>query len=276
MGKIHDAISPQHAEFIAVQPVFFVATAAASTEQRVNVSPRAPGKSCVVTGPHQVAVADLSGSGCETAAHVLENGRLTLLFVNLLEGPPQMLRLHGYAKLKLPEEVDDALLARFPEKITSSPGFRCVYILNVDRVSTSCGYSMPEMSLERFRTILDEKSEQTDMHAYRTLKNCYSIDGIPSLMLLRLKDTVGPKPQNGYIYSTPLGTFDLAAKAKAQKRLQQIETSNARDFTNSRRPEKISLPPPTRSTFPVDPLSFFLGVLFCFVCHSFIASFSPE
>ena len=37
MGKIHDAIKPAHAEFIAEQHIFFVATAPLSAAGRVNL-----------------------------------------------------------------------------------------------------------------------------------------------------------------------------------------------------------------------------------------------
>ena len=41
---------------------------------------------------------DLTGSGSETAAHVLQNGRLTVMFV-ALEGSPKILRLHGTGEI---------------------------------------------------------------------------------------------------------------------------------------------------------------------------------
>lgn len=232
MGKTHEVLTAKHAKFMAKMPVFFVATAPSSTEQRVNVSPRAPGTSCVVTGPSSVAFADLTGSGCETAAHVLENGRMTLLFVNLLEGPPQMLRLHGKAKIMLPEETDEELVRRFPAELTASSGFRCVFLLDIDRISSSCGYSMPVMTLERYRNTLYEKTEETDAGEYRALKNCYSIDGLPSLELLKHAD-FGPKPTEGYVFAQKLPWFDVVGKFKARSRLNKVRTSRARGGTTS-------------------------------------------
>mmetsp|Transcript_9919 Transcript_9919/g.13969 ORF Transcript_9919/g.13969 Transcript_9919/m.13969 type:complete len:143 (+) Transcript_9919:106-534(+) len=138
MGKLHKEITQDFIDFIAKQKVFFVATAPSNLEHHVNVSPRSPGTSIVVLDPHSVAMADLSGSGAETASHLLQNGRMTLMFVNLEEGAPRILRLYGKAQIKLPSEVDEALLARFPEKLTTSKGFRAVYILSVDRITSSC------------------------------------------------------------------------------------------------------------------------------------------
>lgn len=262
MGKTHDQITEQHAKFIAKQPVFFMASAPHSG--RVNVSPRAPGKSCVVTSESSVAIADLSGSGCETAAHVLENGRLTLLFVNLEEGPPSMLRLHGVAKLKLPSEVDAELLARFPTDIVKSTGFRCVYEVDVDRVSTSCGYSMPVMHFDRFRTTLAEHTARQDMDAYRTLKNAFSIDGIPSLEILKDEaKTRGPKPTNGYIYSEPLSAFDFKGRAQAAERHAKLQASPARGAP------RCDEPPITKGSAAAPVVfAFSCGVLACLAAQA--------
>ena len=157
MGKTLPEISQREAEFIAKQPVFFVASAAA--DGCVNVSPRAPGSAVTVLNGKTVAMLDLSGSGSETAAHLMRNGRITLLFVNLEEGPPKMLRLHGRGSLLLPQEAAAAgLLERFGEALAANVGVRAVYKIAVERVSTSCGYSMPVMRFMRHRTTLDESS----------------------------------------------------------------------------------------------------------------------
>ena len=99
MGKVLDEIGPSEEEFISKQKVFFVGTAPLSAEHHVNVSPKAPGSSVKVLGPHKVAYADLTGSGSEAAAHVLENQRMCLMFCNLEEGPPKIVRLHGKAEM---------------------------------------------------------------------------------------------------------------------------------------------------------------------------------
>ena len=76
MGKIVECITPELEEFIAAQPLFFVATAPLSGEGHVNLSPK--GLDCFrVLSPGRVAYLDLTGSGNETAAHLVENGRIT-------------------------------------------------------------------------------------------------------------------------------------------------------------------------------------------------------
>jgi Pyridoxamine 5'-phosphate oxidase len=205
MGKVLEEISDKESRFIAESKVFFVATAPLSSEHHVSVSPKAPGNSCVVLSAHEVAYADLTGSGAETAAHVLQNGRMTLLFCNLERGAPQILRLHGKAELILAARVPATLLAKFPHHITSHIGFRAVYRLKVHRISTSCGYSLPQMDFVKYRSTLDEYTEKAGkagMFDYVTKKNSYSIDGLPSLALLREDGPMHVEPvvEDGYIF----------------------------------------------------------------------------
>jgi hypothetical protein len=208
MGKLLDCLRDQDAEFIAQQKVFFVATAPLSKDHHVNVSPKSPGTSLTVLDPHTVAYLDLTGSGSETAAHVAENGRMTILFCALEEGPPKLMRLHGNARVVLREHEKDALFSRFPKELTSSPGFRAVYILKADRISTSCGFSMPILKFDSHRQILHNWTEsrgRQGMLEYGIKKNSFSIDGISSLAVIRSKQEqsdfkIVPKPSDGYIY----------------------------------------------------------------------------
>lgn len=209
MGKLLDSIREHDVEFMAKQKVFFVATAPLSPHHRVNVSPKAPGTSLVVLNPHKVAYLDLTGSGSETAAHLAENGRITILFCNLEEGPPRLMRLHGKAHILLKEYVDADLLSKFPPSLTSHPGFRAIYIMEVDRISSSCGYSMPIMNFDRYRTTLDDWCEnkgQDGIEQYSLTKNSFSIDGMPSIAVIKLRQYTGenyrinPKPTDGYVY----------------------------------------------------------------------------
>jgi hypothetical protein len=204
MGKVLSEISDRESSFIAKQKLFFVATAPLSGDHHVSISPKAPGNSCVVLDPHTVAYADLTGSGSETAAHVLQNGRMTLMFINIEDGPPKILRLFGNAEIIMPDRVPDELKNKFPRHVTESFGFRAVYKLNVTRISTSCGYSMPIMEFQKYRTTLDEfveKQGQKGMFDYTTKKNSFSIDGLPSLGQLRHDaPTIEACPEEGYIY----------------------------------------------------------------------------
>jgi len=206
MGKLLPEIGPREEAFISSQKVFFVATAPLDPNHHVSVSPKANG--CVVLDPHTIVYADLTGSGAETAAHVLQNGRMTLMFCNIEAGPPKILRLFGRAQVILAENVPPSLLQRLPSDITSHLGFRAVYKLAVSRISSSCGYSLPIMEFVKHRTTLDEVTEKNGkswVFDYNTKKNSFSIDGLPSLALLRSNaPVVEPAEEEGYIVGKPI------------------------------------------------------------------------
>lgn len=135
---------------------------------------------------------DYSGSGSETAAHILDNGRLTILFV-AFEGPPKIVRLYGHASFILPDDlvrdpshqkIKDLFQGELPGQPDYDPGFRCVVVLRVTRASHSCGYSIPRFEYVGERSTLKEFSRgkgSDAMVAYRGRKNSYSIDGLPSI-----------------------------------------------------------------------------------------------
>ena len=91
MAKVFDRITAELQDFIAAQPMFFVATAPLTAAGHVNLSPK--GFDCFrVLSPQSVAYLDATGSGNETSAHLLENGRITLMFC-AFAGKPLILRL---------------------------------------------------------------------------------------------------------------------------------------------------------------------------------------
>jgi predicted pyridoxine 5'-phosphate oxidase superfamily flavin-nucleotide-binding protein len=179
MGKVLDTIEPKIAELIAKQHVFFVATAPLSAEGHVNVSPKGLATFAIL-GPREVAYLDLTGSGAETIAHLRENGRITLMFC-AFEGPPLIVRLHGKGEIVARNDPRfAALAARFPAR----DDVRAVIRVDVARVSTSCGYSVPVMTFERDRRELDAwaaKKGPEGLVTYRRTKNRRSIDGLDAL-----------------------------------------------------------------------------------------------
>uniref|UniRef100_A0A7R9ZS91 Pyridoxamine 5'-phosphate oxidase N-terminal domain-containing protein n=1 Tax=Craspedostauros australis TaxID=1486917 RepID=A0A7R9ZS91_9STRA len=205
MGKVLQEITSNETKFIAKQKVFFVATAPSSDEHHVNVSPKgAANAPVVVLGPHKVAYLDLTGSGAETSAHVLQNGRITLLFCNLEQGPPKLLRLYGTAKLVVKERAASDLLDKFAPVLLNNKGFRGIFVIDVHRISTSCGYSMPIMGFEKYRTTLDDLTGKWSPQAvqdYSIKKNSFSIDGLPSISHQRHGDKkLVPYAEDGYIF----------------------------------------------------------------------------
>src|ERR671917_972342 len=93
MARVYDEITPELAEWLSQQRLFFVATAPLAADGLVNCSPKGMDTFCVL-GPREVAYLDLTGSGIETVAHLRENGRIVFMFC-AFAGPPKIVRLHG-------------------------------------------------------------------------------------------------------------------------------------------------------------------------------------
>lgn len=175
MAEFFDEVLPAHQAMIAAQPVFFVATACA--EGRINLSPKGYDAFRVLS-PRRVAYLDLGGSGNETNAHLLADGRITLMFCNFRQ-PAQILRIYGRGGPVLPWERGwDDLAAHF----TLLPGTRQIFDIAVESVQTSCGYGVPQMALERERPTLVKHHARADPQewAYKHRTRRTSIDGLPA------------------------------------------------------------------------------------------------
>jgi len=178
MGKVLDSIDDELTAWIARQPVFFVATSPLAADGHVNCSPKG-GDSFRVLGPAEVAYLDYTGSGVETVAHLKENGRIVIMFC-AFDGKPQILRLYGTGTVvTIGEPGFDDLASHFP----ANPGSRAVVRVSVERVFSSCGFSIPLMDFRENRDILDKWAEAKGpdrLEQYRKTKNTHSIDGLPA------------------------------------------------------------------------------------------------
>jgi hypothetical protein len=174
MADFTDRLTEEHIAFIARQPVFFVATAAAGG--RINLSPKGYDVFRIL-GPNRVVWLDLGGSGNETQAHLAADGRITIMFC-AFDNPALILRIYGKGRPILPEDDSfGALAAQFPRL----PGVRQVFDIAVESVQTSCGWGVPHMTLERERPTLAKYHAQQDP-AKRLAKiagRTRSIDGLP-------------------------------------------------------------------------------------------------
>ncbi|MDB5373010.1 MAG: hypothetical protein JWP04_1652 [Belnapia sp.] len=179
MAKQFPSIEPAHRAFILAQRIFF--TASATAESRVNISPR-EATALRVLGPDSVCYLDQTGSGNETAAHLLADGRLTLMLC-AFEGPPMILRLYGRAQALARGTAEYAALLAAEYGGEEPPGARQIIRLAVELVQTSCGYGVPlfEPAGERptLRRWASAKGE-AGLAAYRVQKNARSIDGLPT------------------------------------------------------------------------------------------------
>lgn len=178
MANVTQSISPELQAFIEAQHVFFVASAPSGPNGHVNLSPKGI-DTFRVLDPNRVAYLDLTGSGNETAAHLLQNGRVTFMFC-AFEGKPLILRLYGSGRAVAPESPEFALLApHFPQL----PGVRQIIVADLTRVQTSCGFGVPTMKFQAERDVLQQwarKKGEDGLRAYRDKKNRVSIDGLPT------------------------------------------------------------------------------------------------
>ena len=179
MAKTHPGITDELADWINNQHLFFIGTAPRGDQGHINVSPRGL-DSLRIIDPNRVAILDLTGSGNESAAHMHENGRVTIMFC-AFEGEPLILRLYGEGQVVQSVDLEwDELRAHFTSDL---PGVRQIFHIMVTRVQTSCGYGVPLMDFvdDRQRLIQWATDKGSDgIAAYQQEKNCVSIDGLPA------------------------------------------------------------------------------------------------
>jgi hypothetical protein len=175
MADFFDSMTDKHIAFIAQQPMFFVATAAA--DGRINLSPKGY-DSFRVLDANRVAYLDLGGSGNETHAHLVADGRITIMFNNFAN-PALIMRLYGTGRPVLPQDAGwDELAAHFG----ILPGTRQIFDIAVDNVQTSCGWGVPQMEMKAERETLVKYHRQADPEAWmeKTAGRVKSIDGLPT------------------------------------------------------------------------------------------------
>lgn len=176
MGQRYSEISDRQKQFVEAQKLFFVGTAAA--DGRVNISPK--GMDCLrVLDKNRVAWLNVTGSGNETAAHVQESSRMTIMLA-AFDGAPMILRLYGNAKAIHKHDSEwNELFSLFPP----IPGARQIFDLEVDLVQTSCGMAVPFFDYVGEREQLNEwaiKKGDEGLKEYWQEKNQTSLDGKPT------------------------------------------------------------------------------------------------
>lgn len=176
MGQKFTELNKLHIKFIQQQKMFFVATAA--SQGRVNLSPKGF-DSFRILNQNQVAWLNVTGSGNETAAHLLETPRMTIMFC-AFESKPEILRLYGEAKAYYPRDQQWQTYAQLFEIL---PGIRQIFVMGVDLVQTSCGMGIPFYEYKSQRKELVDWAKDkgvTGVEEYWKKKNQFSIDGLPT------------------------------------------------------------------------------------------------
>lgn len=176
MAKFYDVMTEELRDFMRRQHVFFVATA--PVDGRINLSPKGMNTfRCL--DDFTVAYLDLTGSGNETSAHLLENGRMTIMFCSFDENP-RILRLYGNGRVV---RSRDEGWGRFFSLFDDLPGKRQIIVMNISDVQTSCGFAVPLYEYQGERETLlrwAENKGDAGIRDYWREKNQVSIDGLPT------------------------------------------------------------------------------------------------
>jgi hypothetical protein len=177
MAKFYTHLDEHLQSFVGEQRMFFTATAPA--DGRINLSPKGMDTFRCLDGGRRVAYLDLTGSGNETAAHLAENERMTVMLCSF-SAQPLILRIYGRGRVVRPEDEEWATLRpHFPHL----PGERQIVLLEVESAQTSCGFAVPVYELKEERQMLVEwtlKKGEDGIRDYRREKNQVSIDGLPA------------------------------------------------------------------------------------------------
>lgn len=179
MAKQFEALDPTLKDFIERQKIFF--TASATDRSRINVSPRETGALRIVDD-NTVVYLDQTGSGNETAAHLLADGRLTFLFC-AFEGPPRILRLYGTGR-SIGWKTDEFRHLIATHYDGDQPlGARKIVELRIDLAQTSCGFGVPMFDYVGERETLKKWADskgRDGIEDYWAESNLESMDGLPT------------------------------------------------------------------------------------------------
>lgn len=179
MAQQFPALTDRLIDFIRTQHLFFVGTATA--DSRVNISPKGM-DSLRIINTNRMMWLNVTGSGNETAAHVQQNPRMTIMFA-AFTGKPMILRLYGKARAVHHNDTEWATLYPLFDPL---PGARQIFIVDIDLVQTSCGIGVPLFDYAGDRKALNswaEKQGDVGIREYWRQKNQQSIDGIETAIV---------------------------------------------------------------------------------------------
>lgn len=178
MAKQFPEIGAAHKTFIEAQHMFFVGSAA--REGRVNISPKGM-DSLRIMAPNRIVWRNLTGSGNETAGHLQQVNRMTLMWCGF-EKQPMILRTYGTARTL---HIDDDDFAMLNALFFENPGARQIYDMQIDLVQTSCGYAVPFFDYAGERDVLSNwaiNKGEDGVRDYWTNRNTKTIDGLPTFV----------------------------------------------------------------------------------------------
>ena len=164
---------------IESSPIYFVASAPLAGDGTVNLSPKGLADTISIVDPFTLAYLDLTGSGAETAAHLKENGRITMMWCSFAN-KPNILRVYGRGYLHLP---DSERFLELRGRFGSHLGVRGIVEVAIASVKNSCGFGVPVASKLIEREDLDQwldRKGEPGLIEYQNNKNVTSLDGLPA------------------------------------------------------------------------------------------------
>lgn len=180
MGEFYQQISKAQEAFIKKQQMYFVASAPLSENGHINVSPKGLDSFRVINS-NQVAYLDIISSGNETSAHILENGRITIMFCSFDE-KPLIMKLYGKGETILPSNEKWDSYSKLFEVYEST---RQIIVVDVELVQSSCGFGVPRYEFIEHRDIHFSWANQKGpekLSEYIDKNNLVSLDGLPTAL----------------------------------------------------------------------------------------------
>lgn len=141
MAEAYPELNEKLINFIKAQKIFFVATAPNNLkDEYINLSPKGY-DTFEILDNKTIVYADYPGSGNETATHIQQNGKLTMMFTSF-DKTPMVLRLYGRGEaIALDSPAGKELKEKLGGKV--SQYVRQLILLHIEKIKTSCGYGVP-------------------------------------------------------------------------------------------------------------------------------------
>lgn len=169
-----DSLNEYDIQFIKNQKMFFVSTA--PKEGKINLSPKGLDNTFKIINKNRVLWLNYFGSGNETAAHLLEDDRMTIMFC-AFEGDANILRL--YCKAKAIQEKDEAW-NEYIKEFSLIRAARQIFDIEILKVNNSCGMGVPLYDFVSQRKELSDyydNSTKGEHIEYMKKNNQTSFDG---------------------------------------------------------------------------------------------------
>jgi len=177
MANITEGLNQEDKNFIKKQKMFFVSTT--PKEGKINLSPKGLDDTFKIINNNKILWLNYFGSGNETAAHLLEDNRMTIMFC-AFDGEANILRLYCTARAIQEKNKEwEEYISNFPV----SRAARQVFEVTIHNVNNSCGMGVPLYDFQGQRDELTnfyDNSTKEEHIKYMKKGNQISFDGKPT------------------------------------------------------------------------------------------------